>query len=273
MFIIDRKIVFVYKIHASFLIICYPFLMSHTKLTEFPPEVIEEIKYYVYRLIDPRNGETFYVGKGKGNRVFNHMKDALAADDSDEVRDKLQTIREIHNAGLEVIHVIHRHGMDELMSFEVEASLIDAYPGVTNIMGGTGSNDYGPMNAKEIMDKYAAEEAVFEHKCLMITINRLASERGIYNATRFSWKISKKKVEDVEYVLAVIQGMIVGVFKPLKWMEANMENFPEFGEEVPGRIAFVGEEAERGVKEMYMRKRVPDRFRKRGAANPVKYSF
>lgn len=243
------------------------------ELTEFPSEVIEEIKYYVYRLIDPRNGETFYVGKGKGHRVFNHMKDALATDDSDEVSDKLQTIREIHNAGLDVIHVIHRHGMDEQMSFEVEASLIDAYPGVTNIMGGTGSNDYGPMNAKEIRDKYAAEEAVFEHKCLMITINRTASERGIYDATRYAWKISKTKVEKVEYVLSVIQGIIVGVYIPTKWMEASIENFPEFHLDRRPRIGFVGEEAEKAVKELYMRKRVPDRFRKRGAANPVKYSF
>ena len=35
-----------------------------------------KMNYYVYRLIDPRNGETFYVGKGKGNRVFQHMKGA-----------------------------------------------------------------------------------------------------------------------------------------------------------------------------------------------------
>ena len=31
-------------------------------------EVIEELKYYVYKLIDPRNGNVFYVGKGIYNR-------------------------------------------------------------------------------------------------------------------------------------------------------------------------------------------------------------
>jgi hypothetical protein len=36
----------------------------------FPPGVAAKLKYYVYRLIDPRNGETFYVGKGKEDRVF-----------------------------------------------------------------------------------------------------------------------------------------------------------------------------------------------------------
>ena len=47
----------------------------------FPPEVIAELKTYVYRLIDPRNGETFYVGKGVGNRVFAHVQDELKSDD------------------------------------------------------------------------------------------------------------------------------------------------------------------------------------------------
>jgi hypothetical protein len=29
----------------------------------FSPEVSSKLKTYVYRLIDPRNGESFYVGK------------------------------------------------------------------------------------------------------------------------------------------------------------------------------------------------------------------
>lgn len=29
----------------------------------FSNETIEELKYYVYSLIDPRNGQTFYVGR------------------------------------------------------------------------------------------------------------------------------------------------------------------------------------------------------------------
>ena len=41
---------------------------------EFPQEVVEALGCYVYRLIDPRNGETFYVGRGRGQRVFAHVK-------------------------------------------------------------------------------------------------------------------------------------------------------------------------------------------------------
>ena len=43
------------------------------RICKFPNEVIEKLQYYVFRLIDPRHGETFYVGKGKGNCVFNHL--------------------------------------------------------------------------------------------------------------------------------------------------------------------------------------------------------
>ena len=47
------------------------------EITKFSDETAERLGYYVYRLIDPRNGRTFYVGKGKGNRVFEHIKCAL----------------------------------------------------------------------------------------------------------------------------------------------------------------------------------------------------
>ena len=106
----------------------------------FPPGVAEKLKYYVYRLIDPRNGETFYVGKGKGNRVFAHVRDELKMldDDEDAIELKLKRIREIRGAGFEVAHVIHRHGMDAKTAFEVEAALIDAYPGITTLRVGRG---------------------------------------------------------------------------------------------------------------------------------------
>lgn len=239
----------------------------------FTQEVIDEIKFYVYRLIDPRNGETFYVGKGKGNRVFNHIKCARDVEALDDVSDKIQVIRDISTAGLDVIHVIHRHGLDEKQAFEVEAALIDAYPGVTNIIGGNGSNDYGPMNAKEIIEKYSAAEADFKHNVLMITINKSITERGVYEATRYAWKINRAKAIKVKFVLAVKQGMIVDVFEPIEWLDATVENFPGTTENRPGRIGFVGKTVDDSIKSMYVRKRVPNKYRKKGSANPIKYNF
>jgi len=39
--------------------------------------VIQRLDHYVYRLIDPRNGETFYVGVGKWKRVLDHVRGVL----------------------------------------------------------------------------------------------------------------------------------------------------------------------------------------------------
>lgn len=70
-------------------------------ITEFPSGVIEHLGWYVYRLIDPRDGSTFYVGKGKGNRVFAHMRGEVAATDDDELlSNKLKQIREIRLSGI-----------------------------------------------------------------------------------------------------------------------------------------------------------------------------
>jgi hypothetical protein len=226
--------------------------MDQQVYDSFTPEVISKLKTYVYRLIDPRNGETFYIGKGKGNRIFSHIKAETKLEGDD-----------------------YSHGMDDSTAFEVESALIDAYPGLTNIVDGSGGNEFGAMHAKEIIKRYSAEPAIFKHKALLITINRTATEQSIYNATRFAWKISKSKVKDVELVLSIVQGLIVGAFIPLEWLDATTENFPDRaqGEDRPGRIGFIGKEASDDIKRMYVGKRIPDGFRPRGAANPIMYTW
>lgn len=247
--------------------------MNTPSLQAFPDEVIKQIGSYVYRLIDPRNGETFYVGKGKGNRVFQHIKGELKTQDADELTDKLKTIREIRNAGLEVIHVIHRHGLTDENVFEVEAALIDAYPGATNIMAGHGSNDFGPMNAIEIMQKYAAQEVEFQHKILMITINRSIEKRSVYDATRFAWVVSVPRAQQADYILAVEKGIVVGVYVAETWKSATLAHFPEFNLDLPERNAFIGREAEPAIQQHYLRKRIPDSYRPKGASNPIRYNY
>jgi len=235
----------------------------------FPSDVSQKLKTYVYRLIDPRNGDTFYVGKGQGNRVFSHMRGELILE-GDDLDNKVKRIREIRLAGLEVNHVIHRHGMDNKTAFEVESALIDAFPGLTNITGGVGGNDYGAMHAKEIIRRYCAQQAIFQHRALLISVNRSAAETTLYEATRYAWKIDKSKAEEAQVILATRQGLIVAAFIADKWLDATSVNFPG-REDSPGRHGFIGNEAPADLIGLYVGKRAPDR--KRGESNPIKYTW
>jgi len=46
---------------------------GHVMITSFSQKTIEELGYYVYVYSDPDTHKPFYVGKGKGNRAFDHL--------------------------------------------------------------------------------------------------------------------------------------------------------------------------------------------------------
>jgi hypothetical protein len=104
----------------------------------FSESTCERAGLYEYRLIDPRNGETFYIGRGRNNRVFQYAEGEISSTtEEEEVGAKLSRIREIRNAKLDFLHVIHRHDLQSYeVAREVEAAFIDSYPGLTNIQGG-----------------------------------------------------------------------------------------------------------------------------------------
>jgi hypothetical protein len=48
--------------------------MNRPETESFPAEVTRKLKTYVCRLIGPRHGETFYVGKGQANRGYSRIR-------------------------------------------------------------------------------------------------------------------------------------------------------------------------------------------------------
>lgn len=68
--------------------------------------MINELKYYVYIYSNPQTEEIFYVGKGKGNRVFAHIKGRFESH-------KVNYIRDLRSKGIEPKIEILIHGLDD----------------------------------------------------------------------------------------------------------------------------------------------------------------
>jgi hypothetical protein len=194
----------------------------------FPNSVIEKLQYYVYFLRDPRSKEVFYVGKGKGNRVFNHLKGAL---ETTAENDKLKQIREIQQAGLEVIFEIVRHGLIETEAFEVEAALIDLHglPKLTNIVDGHGTIDKGWMSVSDIIATYEAEPIEIHEPGILCFVNKLYTRHldsdGVYEITRGNWVVGERR-NKAQYAFTVYNDVVRQVYRILRWFEvpARFEN-------------------------------------------------
>jgi hypothetical protein len=187
----------------------------------FDEKTQQELKAYVYMLLDPRDDKAFYVGKGNNNRVFEHMNRAIT--DSDTSTLKYEKIREIvENKKQTLKHVIVRHGLTDSEAFQIEASLIDTLNycglGLSNQQGGHNSIDKGLMTSEEIIRLYNAQPLdKIGDDCILININK-TYERGngtnaIYQATKETWFINKNKVNQLKYVLSEYRGLIVEVFE------------------------------------------------------------
>ncbi|HNX89389.1 MAG TPA: hypothetical protein PKH58_09915 [Paludibacteraceae bacterium] len=78
-------------------------------------------EYYVYGLIDPRTNSIFYIGKGKGKRVFQHFKEK---EDYHTNSEKLKLIAEIQKEGQQVNHIFIGENLKEETALLLEKLLI-----------------------------------------------------------------------------------------------------------------------------------------------------
>ena len=147
-------------------------------ITRFSEVTCESIGWYVYALAD-RDDQIFYVGKGTGNRVFDHVNGVRAlmkADPSGLLRvndsevdadaeanselggilgDKRQRIAEFLLSGIEPRMYIVREQMSEPEALRVESVLISVldwqFEGrLTNLIAGHGSEKVGLKTVDEL---------------------------------------------------------------------------------------------------------------------------
>ena len=256
----------------------------------FDEKTIGQLKAYVYALFDPLEARPFYIGKGRGNRVFQHVEGALT---EDKESNKYEKIREIRSRGFanRVEHSIIRHGMSDEVAFEVESALIDLAnstgANLTNEVTGHNSIEIGMMTADEVMRKYNAQPLNELHNSVVIiNINRkyklvrdealqvnpkYSGKDLIYESVKQAWVIGKRR-DAVEYVLAEYKGIIVEVYEVI---EKNINGKTEKWYQVSGfknRWGFHGRRAPHHIREEYLNKSIAH-HKKRGAANPIRFSL
>ena len=227
--------------------------------TSFSPSVIESLGCYVYLLADPDTNEIFYVGKGTGNRIFEHLHEANHSANSYE---KLDTIRAIQSRGKIVTCFIHRHGLTEKEAYEVEASLIDfiGLRHLSNRVGGHNSDERGHMSVGEAIARYDAPEVDITDAVILIIVNKIyfrgMSEEQLYDGTRKSWKIAPHR-HNPKYAFAVFGGVVRQVYEVDDWYQTDNPRWAFNGTIAKNTQHYVGKSVAKYIKP--------------GAQNPTKY--
>ncbi|MCG7623067.1 LEM-3-like GIY-YIG domain-containing protein [Epibacterium sp. Ofav1-8] len=241
----------------------------------FENVLLDRIGHYVYALIDPCTDKIFYIGEGKGNRLYSHVIEEQVQKDAQS--EKLDMIGQIKRAGKDVEYLILRHGLNKDEARLIESVLIDvlrhrnqdfAAAGLTNIQSGHGARSRGLMTADEIQRRYVSEELKsLPEQAVLININReytrFDDSKGVLEAVKGNWVMAKWRTEQIKYVLAEFQGFVIEVFEVKAW-----HHHPEIGRY--GRYSFSGQPAPDDVRNRYLNRRVP---KKRGQANPIRYTL
>jgi len=240
----------------------------------FPRHVCEQLGFYVYLYLDPRSMKPFYVGKGRGNRVFSHARDRRDCN-------KVRVIKELRKLGLQPILEILKYKLTEREALLVEATAIDLLDvdTLTNEVRGHGSRHGTRGNVDDIRDELSARPLKIRHPVVLINIAQAfhygMTPQAIYDATRSAWKIGVQR-EKARYALAVYRRAVREVFEIAGWHPGGSTMREADGAshraKIPSRWEFVGKVADEGVRKRYLGRRVESDLWKVGSQNPIRYA-
>ncbi|MFD4183010.1 GIY-YIG nuclease family protein [Rhodococcus sp. NPDC058514] len=211
-----------------------------------PARVSEQLGLYVYALLDPRNRTVFYVGSGRGNRVYGHVWTALEETESSRLLDGPETdraevtdanirrIRDIYDSGHEVEHYIAAHRItaadDDQTADAVGRALVGVLgliepdtetPGLTNLAGGAPELRAAPV--EDLVIQYSAEPVPeLPTPCFLIEVKG-AAKRGvtpeeIYEMARQSWAAGTAVRNSAKIpVIVVADNIVRAAYRAESW--------------------------------------------------------
>lgn len=218
---------------------------------DLPPSIQSHLGHYVYVYVDPETKKPFYIGKGVGSRVLDHLSET---GESAKVK-KIQEIRA--SSRMPEIEILAHNLRDERTAFDVEAAAIDLIgkDNLTNMTRGSRSKDFGRMTLQQVIGHYAAKVVEFEHDVILIRINQTfrhnMSAIELYEATRGTWAMGSRR-DKAKYVLPVFQGVTKEVYEITDWHPGGSIPYETREMLKDDRVEFTGEIANEDIREKYV---------------------
>jgi hypothetical protein len=212
----------------------------------FSQAAVEALGWYVYLLGDPRTGTVFYVGKGSGNRAYQHGGEARdRADHPHLQKAKHERILDIEADGHAVTVQILRHALpDEATAYLVESAAIDLigrlHPGsLLNLVAGHHSGNYGLADATEVEIRYAAQPMPNPGLPIVLTSLDQTWKPGmttpdLIEYTARWWRLDARRKPRPQYVLGVHR-QIVGAAYKITGLELRKQGDRGWEDDMPGK--------------------------------------
>lgn len=196
-----------------------------SKIT-IPFDTRKALKFYVYALRDPDTKEVFYIGKGKDERILQHVTEAGKNPQSEKA--KLKRIKDIEAKGKSVEHLFIRTGINtESEAFAIEQAVIDAFMAnrkakgaapLTNLVAGHDHSELGLASLDTVMARHATPLTPRVDVPLMVLkLNRRwepdMDQEELLKASQGVWRVGKEVRERAEIALVISFGVIRGVYE------------------------------------------------------------
>ncbi len=214
----------------------------------FGPGVSTKLGAYVYLLVDPRTGRPFYVGRGRGDRCFRHVRAARLPPDPGEADEKyplLDRIREVESSGRAVRVDVLRYGLSSSEAQLVEASTQDALGLQLHPKLGSQRRPAAELNTS------LAKRAKFKqyHQVVLLRVAAQGSDAS-YDVARHGWRIGRRWTDprsprSPRWAVIVVGEMVASVHRIDRWEATALRSRSLHGSSVTAaqstyRFSFVG---------------------------------